>query len=128
MPKSILILSPDPQSRDKIVASVRRFKVSPHCCGDSSEARSLLQHHSYSVILCSDILSDGNYPEVISAAKTVPVVIFSRLPDWGPYMEALGAGAFDYIGYPPDAREMDRVMTSALNENSCFLAKAAVAS
>jgi DNA-binding NtrC family response regulator len=127
VPKSILILSPDQQSRDSIVASVRKFNLSPHCCMDCRQARNLLQRHQYSVVLCSDNLTDGKYPDVITAAKPVPVVVFSRLADWGPYLEALHAGAFDYIACPPDAREMERVMTSALNENSRVLVKAASA-
>jgi len=40
---------------------------------------------------------------------------------------ALDAGAFDYIACPPDAREIDRIMTSALNEHSPLVAKAAPA-
>jgi DNA-binding NtrC family response regulator len=125
--KSILILSPDQQSRDKIVASVRKFNGNPHCCSDYREARSLLQCNNFDIVLCSDCFAGGTYPDVITAAKPVPVVVFSRLADWGPYVAALDAGAFDYIACPPDAREMDRIMTSALNENSRLLAKAAAA-
>ena len=125
--KSILILSPDQQSRDKIVASVRKFDPKPHCCTDCREARNLLQRHNFSAVLCSDSFADGRYPDVITAAKPVPVVVFSRLADWGPYVAALDAGAFDYIACPPDAREMDRIMKSALNEHSPLVAKSASA-
>jgi len=114
--KSVLILSPDLQSRDKIVASVQEFNFKAQCCDDCREARNLLQRHRFDIVLCSDCLADGKYADVITAAKPTPVVVFSRCADWGPYVAALDAGAFDYVACPPDRRDMDRIMTSALNQ------------
>jgi len=125
--KSILILSPDQQSRDRIIASVRKFNLDEHCCKDCGEARSLLRRHRFDIVLCSDNLADGKYADVITAAKPAPVVIFSRLADWGPYVAALDAGAFDYVACPPDTREMDRIVVSALNETLRLSARAASA-
>jgi DNA-binding NtrC family response regulator len=125
--KSILILSPDQQSRDKMVASLRRFNLNEHCCNDYCEARTLLQRQKFDIVLCSDCLADGKYTDVITAAKPVPVVVFSRLADWGPYVAALDAGAFDYVACPPDSRDMDRIVTSALTRNAQPVARAASA-
>jgi DNA-binding NtrC family response regulator len=125
--KSVLILSPDQQSRDKIVASVRKFNLHQRCCTDCGEARKLLQRHKFDIVLCSDSLADGKYADVITAAKPVPVVVFSRQADWGPYVAALDAGAFDYVACPPNTGEMDRIVTSALNENPRPTARAASA-
>jgi DNA-binding NtrC family response regulator len=98
-----------------------------HCCIGFIEARRLLRCHNYSVVLCSDSLTDGTYADVISVAKPVPVVVYSRLADWGGYFEALNAGAFDYIAYPPSAFDMGRTITSALAESSRLLANCAAA-
>jgi DNA-binding NtrC family response regulator len=125
--KSVLILSPDQQSRDKIVASVRKFNLNERCCSDYGEARKLLQRHRFDIVLCSDNLADGKYADVITAARPAPVVVFSRQADWGPYVAALDAGAFDYVACPPDTSEMDRIVTSALDQNSRFTARAASA-
>ena len=125
--KSILILSPDQQSRDRIIASVRKFNLDERCCSDCGEARKLLQRHKFDIVLCSDSLADGKYVDVITAARPVPVVVFSRLADWGPYVAALDAGAFDYVSCPPDTHELDRIVASALDKNPCLAARAASA-
>lgn len=126
-PRSILILSPDQQSRDKIVASLRKFNLNERCCSDCGEAQKLLRRHKFDIVLCSDSLADGKYADVITAAKPVPVVVFSRQADWGPYVAALDAGAFDYVACPPQTGEMDRIVASALNQNSRLTARAATA-
>ena len=84
-------------------------------CG---EARRLLEHRRFKVVFCSDCLPDGEYAEVIKAAKPTPVIVLSRLAEWESYLTALQAGAFDYVACPPYQLEVDRVLSTALNEQS----------
>jgi DNA-binding NtrC family response regulator len=70
------------------------------------------------VVLCSDILSDGDFRAVLREVKKstvqAPVIVLSRAAAWDSYLKALGAGAFDYIVCPPDAAETRRIIWSAL--------------
>jgi len=123
--KCILILSPDEEGRDGISASMGKFNLDLHCCAGLKDAGALLQRYNYSVVFCSERLADGTYADVISAANPVPVVVFSRLADWRRYLEALNAGAFDYIACPPNTRDINHIIKSTLDKNSCLIAQEA---
>lgn len=125
--KSILILCPEDESRVKLVASILTLGLQPLCSTSCGEAQSLLERHKFSAILCNDTLEDGDYRDVIKAATPIPVIVLSRFAEWGPYLAALKAGAFDYIACPPERAEVDRILSLALNEHSLPLARAASA-
>jgi len=118
MSDRILILCAEPESRDKIVASVRERGLDPVLPSNHRQARTLLAQHDLAAVFCSDDL--GEYPDIIEAARPAPVIIVSRLAEWDPYLAALRAGAFDYIACPPDSREVQRILASALNGRSRF--------
>jgi len=48
---------------------------------------------------------------MIEAAAPTPVIVLSRFAEWGPYLTALKAGAFDYLVCPPDGAEVDRILS-----------------
>ena len=78
----------------------------------------MLLEEAFRVVLCSDILSDGDFRAVLREVKKstvhVPVIVLSRAAEWDSYLKALGAGAFDYIVCPPNAGEAKRIIWSAL--------------
>jgi len=114
--KSILIVCPEGKSRDRLVARTLDLGLQPLCLTKCSEAEDVLGRQGFHVVLCSDNLLEGDYRNVIGAAGSTPVVVLSHIAEWGPYLTALKAGAFDYIVYPPDGAEVDRILSSALNE------------
>lgn len=118
MSNKILILSAEAESRDKIVASIRERGLDPVLPSDYRQARKLLAQHDLAAVFCSDDFGDGKYPDIIDAARPAPVIVLSRLAEWDPYLAALRAGAFDYITCPPEAREVERILSFALNERS----------
>ncbi len=122
-----LLICPEEESRSGVAGSLRKCGVHPLSCCTYIEARRLLQQHNFSVVLCSDRLADADYRSVIAAAKPTPVVVLSRLAEWGPYLAALRAGAFDYIACPPDPSEVERILWSAINDGSRMHRKAASA-
>jgi two-component system, NtrC family, response regulator PilR len=116
--KTVLVVDSDDKSRDLIFASAAKSGQIPIFCSSCDEARSLLALRRFNVVFCSDTLPDGKYAEVISAAKPTPVIVVSRLAEWGAYVAALHVGAFDYLASPPHAAEVDRILLSALKESS----------
>ncbi len=118
MLRSVLILCPEGENRNKIVATVRRCGLDPLLGSNYREARDLLGLHNLAAAFCSDTLEDAAYPQIIEAAKPVPVIVLSRFAEWGPYLAALAAGAFDYIPCPPEPREVERILSSAIREHS----------
>ena len=71
-----------------------------------------------SVVVCNEWLPDGSYVDIVkfmakSYART-PLIVISRIGDWPEYLRAIGAGAFDYVAYPPIRGELQRVIRNAL--------------
>jgi DNA-binding NtrC family response regulator len=122
--KSILIMCPEDESRERLVARILNLRAKPLCSTNFVEAQALLKEHIFSAILCSDSLADGDYRDVIQAAIPTPVIVLSRFAEWGPYLAALEAGAFDYLVCPPKQAEVDRILSCALNECSSPLQEA----
>jgi DNA-binding NtrC family response regulator len=112
----VLILCPEDENRNKIVATVCRCGLDPLSSSNYREARELLRLHNFAAVFCSDTIEDAAYPQIIEAAKPVPVIVLSRFAEWDPCLAALAAGAFDYIPYPPDHREVERILLSAIRQ------------
>jgi DNA-binding NtrC family response regulator len=112
---SALIVDSDDKTRDIVFESAVKHGKIPMSCSSCEEARSLLQEHRFNVVFCSDSLPDGEYAEVIRAAKPTPVIVLSRFAEWESYLAALQAGAFDYMACPPYEAEVDRILSTALN-------------
>jgi DNA-binding response OmpR family regulator len=115
---TVLIVESDRKNRDIAFASAVKHGEIPVSRSSSGEARNLLQESRFKVVFCSDSLPDGEYAEVIRAARPSPVIILSHLAEWDSYLAALQAGAIDYIACPSHQAEVDRILTFALSEHS----------
>jgi DNA-binding NtrC family response regulator len=115
----VLIVSGDSECRLRFANAAHARGLRPVCCSSVNDARALLAHERYSLALCSEVLSDGHYSDVVQAAGSkwprIPVIVFSRIANWGAFLRAVGLGACDYIAFPPDTREAARTLISALS-------------
>jgi DNA-binding NtrC family response regulator len=113
-----LVICNQGEDREKVVGALLRCGLVSICCSNLQEARTLLCQESFRVVLCSDILSDGDFRAVLREAgkstTQAPVIILSHGADWDSYLKALGDGAFDYITCPLDPAEARRIIWSAL--------------
>jgi DNA-binding NtrC family response regulator len=120
-PCQVLIVSSDPLHREKTDEITRRLGLQSIRCDSLMDARSSLEEQSFQFVLCSDELPDCNLRTAVSvltsATAGAPVIVLSHLADWDAYMKALGAGAFDYIAWPSDPVEMERIFRLALEKN-----------
>lgn len=120
---TVLIVGPDGEHRRTVSACAVQRGETPAYCASCEEARRLLAQGGFRVVFCHDELGDGRYVEVIRSAKPAPVIVLSRSAEWPRYLDALDAGAFDYIAYPLHGAEVDRVLLLALNEYSRAIGK-----
>ena len=116
----ILVVSGEPSHRDMLAASISSFGPRPICCGSYEGAAELLRQRPFSIVFCDDLLPDGTFQTVMDCAarRGVPiqVIVTSRRDDWGLYLKALNAGAFDFIALPSLPGEVERVVYAALGE------------
>jgi DNA-binding NtrC family response regulator len=83
-----------------------------------SDSIRILERDNICLVLCEDHLIDGNYEGLLNAAENskskAPVIVFSSTGDWPDYFDAIRAGAFDYMAYPPFLGDVPRVIRHAL--------------
>ena len=117
----VLIVCSDSIRADKTAELVCNMGLKSITCGSLTGARTLIEEHTFQLILCADDLPDCNLRTSLkvlsSATGGVPVVVLSHLAEWEAYVKALSAGAFDYIACPPDRVESERILRLALSQN-----------
>ncbi len=72
--------------------------------------------------LCGFALADGSYREVVKLSRRetpeVPVIIVSTPAgsnEYDEYLSAMNTGAFDFLCYPYDRREVQRILRLAVS-------------
>jgi DNA-binding NtrC family response regulator len=120
----VLIISGENAYRESVAKTVNRCGLRPVCCSGLNAARELLARLRFSAAFCSDLLPDGHFRDLLEVARKakpeIPVIVVSRQADWDAYLKALGAGAFDYIAMPDDARETARILIIAVSHSRSF--------
>lgn len=87
-------------------------------------AKELLSTGFVAVCLCGFGLEDGSYKDLMKLAKRqvpeTPVVIVSTpmcANEYGEYLAAMNAGAFDFLCYPYQKREVERILRLAVSSS-----------
>lgn len=121
MGSRIAVVSGDLQRWELLSGIVSDCGLSPVRCETLAAVTELLPQQRFECALCDDALADGDFRALIwelrRSGRWMPVVVVSRLDDWGAYLEAMVAGAFDYVGFPPYPRELERAVGCALAES-----------
>jgi DNA-binding NtrC family response regulator len=118
---SLLIVSADPQLRNDLSEAIdgRWSRIQSATGADS--AKRLLAFNRIAACLCGFELEDGSYRDVVKFAKRqnteIPVIIVStpNCPnEYREYLAAMNAGAFDFLCYPYQKREVERMLGLAV--------------
>lgn len=114
---NLLIVDDEASLRDflSIVFEEEGWRV--ETAGSLAEARSALAKHEPDIILCDLMLPDGSgidlVREVKAATPSVAVVMITAHTSTKSAVEALKAGAFDYIAKPFDIDELKIIVRNA---------------
>ena len=115
----VLIVSSEASHRDRVAEVVRKCRLRPVFSPSLADALSILKEMQPSIVFCGDALQDSDLRaslRTLTAAVGAPVIALSRRAEWDWCVEAMSAGAFDYIACPPDPREIERVLRLALEQ------------
>src|SRR5260370_41884294 len=97
----ILLVSSELEHRRALNEILRKEGHETICASRVTECQEALQSQSVSLIFCDRRLSDGNYRDVVAAARAARqharVFVKSRLADWDESLAALNISAFDLI-------------------------------
>jgi DNA-binding NtrC family response regulator len=115
-----IIVCNEEEDRHTLIACVLKCGLSPICCFNLAELRALLPQEQFRLVLCEETLVDGDFRAVLREVRKTqtrtPVIVFGGAFDWDSYLNALGAGAFDYIVAPANPVETQRIIWTALSD------------
>lgn len=90
----------------------------PVRCETLSAAAQMLARHRFRAALCEDALPDGDFHQLLhlvrnSGGGRTAVIVISPLDEWGCFLDAMTAGAFDCVAFPPYPHELERALAAA---------------
>jgi DNA-binding NtrC family response regulator len=128
---NILVVSPYLDFQQAFAIVLGKFGLAPIIASTAGEAEEILDRHPVSLVFCSDELPNGGVDGLIAqnahTTKRAPMVVVSRLDDWGRFLSYLQRGAFDYVLYPLDGNDVERVVKNAISSVSPNTAQQAAA-
>jgi DNA-binding NtrC family response regulator len=116
---NVLIVSPILDVQQALAGVLAKFGLLSLVASTASEADAILNAHTILLIFCSDELPRGDIENVIRQrsfeSNRVPTVVVSRLDDWDRFIRFLRDGALDYVLFPLNEVEIERVLRNALS-------------
>lgn len=113
-----LIVDDEPDICELVALTLARMNVGTYAAGNLTEAKSLLQKHRFNLCLTDMRLPDGNGIELVEHIQRncpdLPVAVITAYSSAESAVQALKAGAFDYVSKPVDLQALRNMVTSAL--------------
>lgn len=117
----VLVISADPHLRDHLLESLDKHWSKVKWVSGADAAKRFFAGSRIAACLCGFSLADGTYKEVVKHAKkqavATPVIIVStpgRPNEYQEYLAAMNAGAFDFLCFPYQKREVERIIGLAV--------------
>ena len=113
-----LILDDEPDIRELLVLTLSRMGVATRSAGSLAEAYALLEDHEFDLCLADMRLPDGDGIDLVRylAKKRTgtPVAVITAHGNMATAVEALKAGAFDFVSKPVDLPVLRELVETAL--------------
>lgn len=118
---TVVVATTDPKIRAALSGILSDGEVELECVGGASAAHELFARGDVAACLCGFDLENGTYKELVRSARRqipeIPVVIVSTpssANEYNEYLAAMNAGAFDFLCYPYQTREVERILRLAV--------------
>lgn len=117
-----LIIDDEPDIRELLEITLSRMHVDSHSAGSVGEAMQQLAAHRYNLCLVDMRLPDGSGIDIVrhvaSECAETPIAVITAHGNMQTAVEALKAGAFDFVSKPVDLPVLRRLVETALRLNS----------
>ena len=115
---TVLIIDDEPDIRDLLDITLTRMGIATHTAADVASAKALLEEHAPALCLTDMNLPDGNGIELVqwiqSHRPNTPVAVITAYGSMDTAIEALKAGAFDFVSKPVELSRLRELVNSAL--------------
>lgn len=116
-----LIVDDEPDIRELLEITLGRMGIETHSAADLRSAKKLLGKQSFQLCLTDMKLPDGNGISLVEHIQQyhphLPVAVITAFGSTELAVNALKAGAFDFVSKPVDLEILRRLVQSALNLN-----------
>ncbi len=113
-----LIVDDEPDIRELLEITLNRMEVDTAAAADLNAARTLLQKEQFDLCLTDMRLPDGNgislVEEINRDYPTLPVAVITAHGNMDSAIQALKAGAFDFVSKPVDLQMLRSLVQAAL--------------
>ncbi len=115
---TVLIVDDEPDIRELLNITLGRMRLSVSAAANVAEAKALLSAKPFALCLCDLRLPDGDGLSVVSFAQQLqpdmPVAVISAHGNMELAIEAMKAGAFDFVAKPLDIDALRQLVEQAL--------------
>ncbi len=120
--KHVLVIDDEPDIRELLDLTLARMGLDSQSVGSVSEAKQALDSRHFDVCLTDMRLPDGDGLEVVRYIQAtqpgLPVAVITAYGNVEAAVEALKAGAFDFVSKPVDLKLLRRLIEAALKLSS----------
>ncbi|ABI55613.1 sigma-54-dependent transcriptional regulator [Alkalilimnicola ehrlichii MLHE-1] len=114
----VLVVDDEPDIRDLLGITLRRMGINCRTAASLREARDRLQEQAYDLCLTDMRLPDGNGIELVRYIQKrfpdMPTAVITAYGNMDTAVEAMKAGAFDFVPKPLDVDTLRQVVNQAL--------------
>jgi DNA-binding NtrC family response regulator len=115
----LLILCSDPEGRAAMERALARSPLERVFAASVKEMHEVVGRERVALVFCAQDSPDGGFNDLLESANVIavqaPVVVASRRGETVDYLNAMRAGAFDWITQPYRSDEVERIVVSALH-------------
>jgi two-component system response regulator PilR (NtrC family) len=116
--QNVLIVDDEPDIRELLEITLGRMGLNTRAAGDIASARTLLNSETFELCLTDMRLPDGNGIELVeyiqASLPQLPVAMITAYGSMDTAIQALKAGAFDFVTKPVDLTMLRDLVNSAL--------------
>ena len=120
--QTVLVIDDERDIRELLTITLGRMNLLVESAGNVSDARRLLAEHSYDLCFTDMRLPDGSGQELIELIARehpqMPVAMITAYGNMDAAVNALKAGAFDFVSKPVDINMLRRLVQTALRLSS----------
>ena len=117
--KSALIIDDEPDIRELLEITLGRMDIDTKSAEDVKSAKALLASHEFDFCLTDMKLPDGNGIQLVEYIQNnypqIPVAMITAHGNMESAVEALKAGAFDFVSKPVNLELLRKLVDTALN-------------
>lgn len=119
--KQVLIVDDEPDIRELLELTLGRMDLETRAAANVKEAKQLLKEFEFDLCLTDMRLPDGNGIDLVRFMQEthadLPVAVITAYGNMETAVEALKAGAFDFVSKPLDINDLRNIVRSALRVN-----------